>query len=385
MVILLLSGACGVRPAQDAGAPTFLPAAPTTPAADLAPSPRLDSQRARMAAEIDAYVTRLAADGSFSGVVLAAYDGELVLERGYGWADHERHIPNSPATRFRISSLTKAFTAAAILILQQQGRLRVDDPICAYLEGCPPAWGSVTIHQLLTHTSGIPDYTLDQHFWEVIATRQIAADELTARIAAQPQLADPGARFAYSSSGYVLLGMIIARVTSPDLPAELAYAGFLKTAIFAPLHMEETGSDTCETEATALAVGYASPGIRALPCDPTAFFAMGNLSSTARDLARWALTQDSAALLAAPARTAIVKPYVATGGYGTAYGYGWYITTIGEMRGIWHDGATPGYRSYLLRRLDERSLVIILSNTEVSPVVAMGREINAIMIRRASG
>lgn len=338
-----------------------------------------------MAAEIDAYVARLTTDGAFSGVVLVAYDGELVLERGYGWADHERHIPNSPATRFRISSLTKAFTAAAILILQQQGRLRVDDPICAYLEGCPPAWGPVTIHQLLTHTSGIPDYTRDQHFWEVIATRQIAADELTAHIAAQPLLAEPGARFAYSSSGYVLLGLIVAQIVNPDLPAELAYAGFLETAVLAPLHMEETGSDTCEAEAAALAVGYVSPGVPALPCDPTAFFAMGNLSSTTRDLARWALAQDTTALLAAPARAASVTPYVTTGGYGTAYGYGWYITTIGEMRGIWHDGATPGYRSYLLRRLDERSLVIILSNAEVSPVVAMGREINAIMIRRASG
>lgn len=382
--VIIILGACAAHP-ESVGRPRAAGDTPyPSPSTAIAGAPPVQaSRRVRMAADIDTYVSRLSADGAFSGVILVVYDGELVIEQGYGWADSERGARNTPTTRFRISSLTKPFTAMAIMLLQQQQRLRVEDAICTYLNPCPAAWQAITIHQLLTHTSGIPDYTQTAGFWERSARQGESVAGLLARIAQLPLVAPPGAQFVYSNSGYVLLGAIIARVAYPDLPAELAYYQFLQTAIFEPLHLTAMGSEACEATVAALAAGYVEQGVRAASCDPSAFYAMGDLYGTARDLYHWGQALDSDRLLLASARTAMIEPYVETSGFQTAYGYGWYRTELGGARNIWHDGATPGYRSFLQRRLGEDTTVIILSNFEVSPVRAMGQEIAAVLIRRS--
>jgi D-alanyl-D-alanine carboxypeptidase len=364
LLVLLASGSCVLRP-RHAVAP---PAAPPI---------------AVMADEIDRYVGRLMADGQFSGVVLAVFEGQTVIVQGYGWADRERGHPNLPTTRFQIGSLTKPITALAILLLQEQGRLSVEDPICAYIDPCPMAWQPVSIHQLLTHTSGIPDYVAMMEFWERMAERQVATAELIDLIAAQPLSAPPGAQFAYSSSGYVLLGYIVGHVAHPELPVELGERLFLEEAIFTPLEMYATGSEGCQSGGPGSAIGYAPDWREAKFCHPSALFAMGDLSSTADDLARWARALGAEGLIAAELRTALVSPYVYTSGPQSYYGYGWYISTLGDQRVIWHAGATPGYRALLRRDLDAETLVIILSNYEAAPVSTIGQEIAAIMIRRA--
>lgn len=371
----LAGAACGPRPAPPAARGELGTPAPAGAGA---------TGIARMASDIDAYVARLSADGAFSGVVLVVLDGAPVIEQGYGWASIEQRVPNGPGTRFRIASLSKSFTAMAIMQLQSQGRLHVGEPICAHLDPCPEAWRPVTIHHLLTHTSGIPDYVAAPGFWEHEAQSRVSAAELIALIADQPLAAAPGARFAYSNSSYLLLGAIVGRVVDPALPAELAYHQFLRRSIFEPLGMRDTGSEACAASPPPLASGYAAAGSPALSCDPSSFFAMGDLYSTAQDLRRWgaALGQDT--LLPAELREQMFAPHAATSAYRTWYGYGWYVSEIGGARRAWHAGATPGYRSYFARAVDGETLVIVLSNYEVAPVEAMGREIAAILIRRAA-
>jgi CubicO group peptidase (beta-lactamase class C family) len=336
-----------------------------------------------MAAEIDHYVTQRTQDHQFSGVVLATFAGEPVIAQSYGWADRERGIANRVTTRFPIGSLTKSFTALAILSLQEQGRLSVNDPICAYIEPCPLAWQAISIHQLLTHTAGIPDYVAMAAFWERLSHRQVMVADLIDLIAAQPLQAPPGRQFAYSSSGYVLLGYIIGHVAYPELPVELAEQRFLQEVIFTPLAMGMTSDESCLSELSDNAIGYGPTWHEAGLCHPSALFAMGNLSSTAHDLLRWAEAMGEDGLIAPTLRIAMTTPYIRTHGYESYYGYGWYISQAGGQRVIWHDGAAPGYRAYLQRALDAETFVIVLSNYEVAPVNMIGQEIAAIMLRRA--
>ncbi|MGB9632217.1 MAG: serine hydrolase domain-containing protein, partial [Chloroflexaceae bacterium] len=128
-----------------------------------------------LAAQIDAYLQELSDAGTFSGAVLVARDGALILRQGYGMASIEHGVPNTPETRFRISSLTKAFTAMAVLQLQDAGRLRLTDPIKLYLSTCPEQWRGITLHQLLTHTSGIPDYVTVPGFWDTSARMSVVS------------------------------------------------------------------------------------------------------------------------------------------------------------------------------------------------------------------
>jgi CubicO group peptidase (beta-lactamase class C family) len=158
-------------------------------------------------ARLDEILSRMAADETFSGSVLITQDGEVLLSRGYGSADRELGISNTPQTRFRLGSVTKQFTAMAILILQSQGRLNVQDPICSYIEDCPAAWEDITIHHLLTHTSGIT-YMVGNS-----GSLPITPAELIALFKESPLDFQPGEGFSYSNCGYWVLGTIIEQVS----------------------------------------------------------------------------------------------------------------------------------------------------------------------------
>ena len=165
-----------------------------------------------IAIAIERYVGALADSGSFSGVVLVADSGRIRVRKGFGFADAQWQIPNDPSAAFRIGSVTKQFTAAAVLLLQDRGRLHVTDPICRYLSPCPRAWRDVTIHHLLTHTSGIPDLVRLPGFGETV-TRPTTLDETIERFRDLPLEYVPGSQFSYGNSGYVLAARIIERVT----------------------------------------------------------------------------------------------------------------------------------------------------------------------------
>lgn len=250
-----------------------------TPVVAPAPTTPTPTRPFPNAAQLDAYLTHLESSGVLSGAVLVAHNG-MLFEKGYDLADKDANIPNTPQTRFRIGSNTKQFTAMAILILQDRGKLHAQDRICHYITDCPEDWQPITIENLLTHTSGIPDYINSPDFvatWTEPAT----PEELIARFKDMPLEFSPGSRFKYSNSGYTLLGYIIERVSGES------YARFLQENIFAPLKMNDTGYDTTYPPLPQHATGYYKGYIKPDPYDPSVLYAAGALYSTVEDLNVW--------------------------------------------------------------------------------------------------
>ena len=172
----------------------------------------------------------------FSGMVLVARHGRPLVARAYGLADREWEAPVTARTRFRIGSITKPFTSAAILMLAERGKLALDDPVCRYVSPCPAAWGPATIRHLLSHTSGIPDFTRLEALRGGELREQTPA-ELASAVAGHPLAFAPGTGWDYSNSGYLLLGMVIEKVSGR------AYEDFLRDEIFVPAGMTATARD----------------------------------------------------------------------------------------------------------------------------------------------
>jgi CubicO group peptidase (beta-lactamase class C family) len=244
------------------------------------PSPLPTTSAAAGAAAEEAYLAGLAEHGALTGSVLIARGGQVLLSRGYGLADEASQAANTPETRFRIGSNTKQFTAAAILLLQEHGKLSVQDTVCKYIPDCPEAWRPMTLHHLLTHTSGIPDYINSPGFPALIGT-PATPEELIARFRNWPLLFAPGTRWSYSNSGYTLLGYVIERVSGES------YAQFLQDNIFGPLGMTNTSSDSNTPQPPAHATGYLSAGVQPVYLDMSEFYAAGALASTVEDMLRW--------------------------------------------------------------------------------------------------
>ncbi len=272
-------------------------------------------------ARVDAMLAQMAQDGTFTGSVLMAQGGGVLLSQGYGLADRAKGTPNTPQTRFRLGSITKQFTAMAILILQSQGKLTVQDPICAYIPGCYPAWKDITIHHLLTHTSG-----LSSRLWpELVRADRIAATssrpvQTLALFQDLPLDSRPGEQFAYNNAGYVLLAHIIEQVSGQSFEA------FLQQAIFTPLGMRNTGY---EQRSSGLAAGYADAQSTA-PQLPFASMSIsdgsGLLYSTVEDLLLWDQALYTERLLPRAELGHMFAPIIQeTNVAGFAYGYGWYV------------------------------------------------------------
>src|SRR5260370_6037846 len=242
-------------------------------------SPTLRSKPAPKAGPINAidhFISSAAQQQAFSGTVLIAQNGKILLDKGYGWADQGKRAPNQPGTKFRIGSVTKQFTAMAILLLQEQGKLHVQDPICEYIRGCPATWRTITIQHLLTHTSGIPDYVTTFPLQQPASPAQ-----LVAAFESKPLDFAPGAKFSYSSSGYAILGSIVENVSGES------YAQFLQQEIFQMLHLSNTGYDQNFPPLRQHATGYKQPWVKADYVDMSVPYAAGSLSSPVDDLFRW--------------------------------------------------------------------------------------------------
>jgi CubicO group peptidase (beta-lactamase class C family) len=309
-------------------------------------------------AQLDEILSRMAVDETFSGSILIAQDGEVLLSRGYGSADRELSISNTPQTRFRLGSITKQFTAMAILILQSQGRLNVQDPICRTIEDCPAAWEDITIHHLLTHTSGITPMVGNS------GSLPITPDELIALIKDSPLDFQPGERFSYSNCGYWVLGYIIEQVSGQS------YKDFIQQAIFEPLEMHDSGYDQ---DARGLAVGYKDQYTIATPSgvsDSSFAYSAGALYSTVEDLYRWDQALYTDKLIPRELLDQMFAPLInlspdVVGS--AAYGYGWIVQGDLGRQLVWHGGAIDGFRSSIIRYPDERITIILLSNQEDSP------------------
>jgi CubicO group peptidase (beta-lactamase class C family) len=336
-------------------------AAACTPAADVVP-------------KADEYLRALTESGRFSGTVLLAREGKVLFAKGYGFADEQARIPNSPATRFPIASIAKPFTATLVLQQQARGTLSIGDPACKHFEPCPTAWREITIRHLLMHTSGIPNFADAPDFMSRVGTRR-TVDEVIATFRDQPLQFAPGSKYRYSNSGYFVLGAILEKVSGKT------YAALLDESIFKPLGMNDTGYDNQAPVKPPLAIGYRPHGAlnaTAEFVDSSWLYAAGGIHSTVEDLYKFerALTADT-----------LLPPQELAGMWASElgeYGYGWQLLPPSpktlNRNVVFHAGGIPGYSTDLLRYLDDEVTVIILSNLHPVALEEVSRDLSAIVL-----
>lgn len=326
--------------------------------------PPLDGSAER----IDEYLTRAAAFG-FSGAVLVARAGEVVLHAGYGDADRQAGLPVTPETVFSIGSITKQFTAAAILALEEAGALRVEDPISRHFEDVPADKRGITIHHLLTHSSGLEgDFGGDYE--------RMPRDSLVRLVLESELLWEPGTRYRYSNAGYSLLGAIVEKASGRG------YERYLRERLFEPAGLERTGYLTPDWSGERVAVGYRRGERWGTPLDHAwaedgpwwNLRANGGLLSSAGDLHRWHRALESDRVLSAASREKLFTPHVPENEEGTShYGYGWAITPT--SRGttlIWHNGGNGVFFADFRRYVDEDAVLVFLTNEASGETVGSG-------------
>jgi CubicO group peptidase (beta-lactamase class C family) len=292
------------------------------------------------------------ANRQFMGSVLVAKGTDVLLNKGYGSANLEWDVPNSPATKFRLGSITKQFTAASILLLQERGKLNVEDPVKKYMADAPPAWDKVTIYHLLTHTSGIPNFTSfpDYAKWETFAATP--AEEV-ARFRDKPLDFAPGEKWSYSNSGYVLLGYLIEKI------AGVSYEKFLRENIFTPLGMQDSGYDSNSSVIAHRAAGYV-PGKDGLEnagfVNMTIPFAAGALYSTTGDLLKWEQGLFGGKVLSEASLKTMTTPFKSD------YACGLFVATKGGRKAIEHGGGINGFNTQLTYYPEDKLTVVVLAN-----------------------
>lgn len=357
-LILLVLAAC-MPPPSPAPVPSSTPTALTFTSIPLTSTPT--AFPAESISEIDGLLADLSQQGLFSGSVLIGHQGTVLLGKGYGLADHSQSIRNTSRTRFRIGSLTKQFTAMAVLILEAQGKLNVTDPICNYLTNCPDSWKPITIHQLLTHTSGIPNFTDLPGILNTAATPS-PPDQTMARFRDLPLDFQPGEGWNYSNSGYVILGYIIEQLSGQS------YEEFLKDNIFNPLHLQNTGYDH---KSNGLAVGYPDrySNLPADYIDMSIPYSAGALYSTVEDLYTWEQSLLTSQLVPQKYVDEMLAPQVdIPGSEEMSYGYGWAMGSENGRPYMGHTGQMEGFNVILTRYPEDQVTVIVLSNQQNSNV-----------------
>jgi CubicO group peptidase (beta-lactamase class C family) len=305
-----------------------------------------------LSAKVDEYVNGLVKANQFSGSILVARDGKVLVSKGYGMANLEDETPNTPQTRFRLGSITKQFTATAIMMLEERGKLSVQDSICKYVTDCPQAWQQVTIRHLLSHTSGVPNFTSFPDYAKTM-TQPATVDSLIARFKDKPLDFQPGERWSYSNSGYILLGHVIEKLSGKS------YEAFLQENIFDPLKMTSTGYDSPARVIKHRAAGYITRGnvlINAPYLDMTIPHAAGALYSTVEDLYLWDQALYTEKLISKKSFDAMFTPVK------NDYGYGWGIGKQYGLTRIAHGGGINGFVTYISRYPEAKAVVIVLSN-----------------------
>ncbi|WP_080058104.1 serine hydrolase [Spirosoma aerolatum] len=336
----------------------------------LVSSPALAQQKAD---KIDALIQQYVANRQFNGTVLVAEQGKVIFRKGYGMANMEWNISNTPDTKFRLGSITKQFTSMLIMQLVEKGKIKLDGKVTDYLPDYPKATGDkVTIHHLLTHTSGIPSYTGFPDFFEKMSRDPYTPDAFVKKFSDMPLEFEPGSTFSYDNSGYFLLGVIIEKVTGKS------YAEVLQEAILKPLQMLNTGYDLADPIIPKRASGYEKRGgryVNAPYLDMTIPYAAGSMYSTVEDLYRWDQALYTDKLLSAQSKETMFTPFL------SHYAYGWGVskTKIGSLKDslllIEHTGGINGFNTIISRIPKDKQLVVLLNNTGGAPLGSIRKNI----------
>lgn len=306
------------------------------------------SPASRMEQIIQSYVS----DHQFMGSVLVAQHGQVLLDKGYGFANIEWQIPNSSTTKFRIASLTKQFTAVAILLLEERGELKVTDLLKQHIPDAPVAWSRISIFHLLNHTSGIPNYTRFPNF-AAFTTSAKTPEQQIDYFRDKPLEFEPGSNFEYNNSGYVLLGYLIEKLTGQS------YETFIFEHIFKPLGMSDSGYDNNAEIISHRASGYrvgASGLLNAEYLDMSIPYSAGSLYSTTQDLLRWQKAMFGGKILSTESLEKMMKPSL------NHYGLGVIISSLEGHQAIMHAGGTSGFNTFMIYSPHDDLTIIVLAN-----------------------
>jgi CubicO group peptidase (beta-lactamase class C family) len=324
--------------------------------------------------------------GKFHGSVLVAEKGKVIYKKGLGLADMEWNIANRPDTKHRLGSITKQFTAMLIMQLVEQGKLKLDAPISNYLPDYPKKNAElITIHHLLTHSSGIPNMTSFPQFSRTFTRNTYSPVQLVRLFADSTLEFEPGKKYAYSNSGYILLGYIIEKVTGKS------YEQVLQENIFTPLRMKNTGYDHGRTLLKNRASGYEKNGrhyLNANYLDMSVPYAAGSMYSTVEDLFLWDQALYSDQLLRKENMDLLFTKHIPSGG-NFYYGYGWGLGKIPlgnsseQIETVSHGGGINGFNTQITRIPSDKSFIVLLNNTGGAPLNEMTSAIAAIIYDKA--
>lgn len=305
---------------------------------------------------IDDFVRARLDEQHIPGAAVAViHNGRLVKAQGYGLANVELNVPATKETVFEIGSVTKQFTASAVMMLAQEGKINLDDKIGKYLPPIPQAWNEITVRQLLTHTSGIRNYTGLSGFE---LSKHLKKEEFIKTIAEYPLDFQPGERWSYSNTGYSLLGMIIEKASGQ------AYWDFMRQKIFRPLGMNSTTDRNPKAIIRNRASGYewVNGALEHRDTEFTDLTSAGAIVSTVLDLAKWEAALDAGTLLRRTSQDEMWTPVKLNKGDAYPYGLGWNIESLLGHRVIRHGGLTAGFSANFTRYVDDHLTIIILCN-----------------------
>jgi CubicO group peptidase (beta-lactamase class C family) len=314
---------------------------------------------------IDQFIQSYHDNQTFNGSVLVAKNGKVVFQKGYGAANREWNQPHTIATKFRIASLTKQFTAMLVMQLKQSGKLRLEDPVTKFLPWYNKSIGDkVTIHHLLTHTSGIPDYTSRGEFFNKISLHTYSPKEFVDKFCSDSLQFEPGTAYNYSNSNYYILGAVIESIT------EKAYSQVLKDQIFDVVGMVNSGVDEPNAIIQNRASGYNYNYGDYTNADyidmASTIYAAGGIYTTIDDLLKWDNALYGETLLSAENKAILFTPLL------NKYAYGIIVNKVHmpelkkEVTFMAHSGAINGFRSVMVREVEDRELIIVLSNTVIN-------------------
>ena len=313
--------------------------------------------------------------GQFNGSILVTENGKVILSKGYGYAEMEWKNPNTPDTKFRLASITKQFTAMLIMQLVEKGQISLDGKISDYLPYYRKDIGEkVTVQQLLTHTSGIYNYTNDPEVMQNRVRDNMSVEELVVNLCSKELDFEPGTKYNYSNSGYVILGAIIEEVTGKK------YEDVLKENIFIPLKMTNSGYDHNSEIIENRASGYDKTMegfIHSRYIDMSIPFSAGALYSTVNDMFLWDQALYTDKLVSKETLQQIFTPHLED------YGFGWHISDveIGNLKKnlITHSGGIFGFNTIIMRFPEDNSCIVILNNYSNGNIRNLGNSIAAIL------
>jgi len=327
------------------------------------------------AAKIDELVSKYTENGIFNGSVLVAENGSIIFEKGYGYADRDLKTANTPETKFRIASLTKQFTAMLIMQLVEQGKIKLDAKLSDYLTYYRKDLGDkITIHNLLTHTSGVPNYTNNEFMDKHVGTA-ITPKDLILTYGSGELDFEPSTKYNYSNTAYVMLGAIIEEVTGKK------YETVLQENILTPLQMTNSGYEHNEIKMTNQAIGYDNaPGgvVIAKFIDMSIPFSAGAMYSTVEDLYKWDRALYTDKLITAASKEKIFTPFL------NNYGYGWNIihakvSETDEKIIHTHSGGINGFSTNIMRVESDNLVIVVLSNYANGQSTKVANDISKIM------